>query len=289
MGTIILTWNIQWGRGADGRVNLPRMLAEAHAMGPFDILCLQEVTSGFGHLPGQPGDDQWRELAGALGHAFTLIDGIALERHEGARTQRFGNAIVTRLPVLHVARHALPCPADTSPTMPRMAIEATVQAPFGPLRVISTHLEYYSETQRIAQIDALRALHVEGWMRAAHPPTLGPEPADGPFRPLAQTHATVICGDFNCKPDSTPKRLATVPFSHETATLYDAWEVAHGPAPQPPTFGVHDRAGWTEPAYACDFMLISEPLKTRVARVEVNSVTQASDHQPMLLELNNAE
>ncbi|MGD7086075.1 hypothetical protein ACQCR9_26385, partial [Ralstonia pseudosolanacearum] len=27
--------------------------------------------------------------------------------------------------------------------------------------------------------------------------------------------AAVICGDFNCKPDSKPKRLATVPFSHE--------------------------------------------------------------------------
>lgn len=143
MGTIILTWNIQWGRGADGRVDLSRMLAEACAMGPFDVLCLQEVTSGFGHLPGQPGEDQWQELAGALGQAFTLIDGIALERHEGAQIRRFGNAIATRLPVLHVARHALPCPADAGPTMPRMAIEAIVQAPFGPLRVVSTHLEYY--------------------------------------------------------------------------------------------------------------------------------------------------
>ncbi len=126
-------------------------------------------------------------------------------------------------------------------------------------------------------------------MRAAHPPTLGPEPTDGPFRPLAQTRATVICGDFNCKPDSKPKRLATVPFSHEAAALYDAWETAHGPTPQPPTFGVHDRTGWTEPAYACDFMLVSEPLKMRVARVEVNSATQASDHQPTLLELRDAE
>ncbi|WP_426393764.1 endonuclease/exonuclease/phosphatase family protein [Ralstonia sp. R-29] len=286
MGTVILTWNIQWGRGVDGRADLARQLAEARAIGDFDVLCLQEVTAGFTHLPGGPSADQWGELADTLGAQYAVIGGFALERNDDARVQRFGNAIATRLPVLYVVRHALPCPPDTTPTMPRMAIEAVLQAPFGPLRIVTTHLEYYSETQRLAQVDALRAIHAEGCARAAHPPILGPEPETGPFRPLAQTTATVICGDFNCKPESTPKRLLTVPFAREPALL-DAWEVAHGSTPQPPTFGVHDRTGWTKPAYACDFMLISEPLKTRVLRVEVSSATQASDHQPILLDLRN--
>jgi endonuclease/exonuclease/phosphatase family metal-dependent hydrolase len=78
--------------------------------------------------------------------------------------------------------------------------------------------------------------------------------------------------------------LATLPFTLEPA-LHDAWKIAHGTTPQPPTCGVHDRTDWTEPAYACDYMLISEPLVERVVRVELNSATQASDHQPMLLEL----
>lgn len=286
MGTVILTWNIQWGRGADGHVSLERQLAQARAMAEFDVLCLQEVTSGFSDLPGRPGIDQWSELAEALGSEYTVISGFALERHNGAHAQRFGNAIVTRLPVHNIRRHALPCPPDATPCMPRMAIEAIVQAPFGALRVVTTHLEYYSEHQRVAQVDALRAIHAEGCARTTQPSVLGTEPEAGPFRPLAQTSATIVCGDFNCKPDSTPKRLATVPFTREPA-LHDAWEIAHGATPQPPTFGVHDRAGWTEPAYACDFMLISEPLKPRVLRLEVDSTTQASDHQPMLLELRN--
>lgn len=286
MGTIILTWNIQWGRGADGRVSLTRQLAQARDMAEFDVLCLQEVTSGFGDLPGQPGIDQWGEIADVLGAEYTVIRGFALERHNGTQVQRFGNAIVTRLPVQYIMRHTLPCPPDATPYMPRMAIEAIVLVPFGPLRVVTTHLEYYSELQRLAQIDALRAIHTEGCARANQSPVLGTEPKSGPFRPLAQTTATIVCGDFNCKPDSTPKRLATVPFTREPA-LYDAWEIAHGAAPQPPTFGVHDRVGWTDPAYACDFVLISEPLKPRLLRVEVNSTTQASDHQPMLLELRN--
>ncbi|ATG20189.1 endonuclease [Ralstonia pickettii] len=286
MSTVILTWNIQWGRGVDGHVDLARQLDEAHRMGRFDVLCLQELTSGFTALPGQPGPDQWGELADTLGREYSVIGGFALERYDGQHMQRFGNAIATRLPVLHVVRHALPCPPDATPCMPRMAIETILQAPFGPLRIVTTHLEYYSELQRLAQVDALRAIHAEGCTRASQAQQLGPESATGPFRPLAQTTSTVICGDFNCKPDSTPKRLATVPFTQALA-LHDAWEIAHGATPQPPTFGVYDRTGWTEPAYACDFMLISDPLKARVLRVEVNSDTQASDHQPMLLELRN--
>ncbi|WP_354534920.1 endonuclease/exonuclease/phosphatase family protein [Ralstonia sp. 1138] len=286
MGTVILTWNIQWGRGADGHVSLTRQLTQAREMAEFDVLCLQEVTSGFSDLPGQPGIDQWTELADALGPEYTVIGGFALERHNGTHVQRFGNAIATRLPVHHIRRHALPCPADATPYMPRMAIEAIVQTPFGLLRIITTHLEYYSELQRLAQIDALRAIHSEGCARANQASVLGTESEVGPFRPLAQTTSTIVCGDFNCKPDSTPKRLATVPFSREPA-LHDAWEIAHGTTPQPPTFGVHDRHGWIEPAYACDFMLISDPLKPRVLRTEVSSTTQASDHQPMLLELRN--
>ncbi|WP_343550207.1 endonuclease/exonuclease/phosphatase family protein [Ralstonia sp.] len=286
MGTVILTWNIQWGRGVDGHVSLTRQLTQAHEMAEFDVLCLQEITSGFSDLPGQPGIDQWSELADALGPEYTVIGGFALERHNGTHVQRFGNAIATRLPVHHIRRHALPCPADATPHMPRMAIEAIVQAPFGLLRIITTHLEYYSALQRLAQIDALRAIHSEGCVRANQASVLGTESEAGPFRPLAQTTSTIVCGDFNCKPDSTPKRLATVPFTQEPA-LHDAWEIAHGTTPQPPTFGLHDRTGWTEPAYACDFMLISDPLKPRVLRTEVNSTTQASDHQPMLLELRN--
>lgn len=116
MGTIILTWNIQWGRGADGRVDLSRMLAEACAMGPFDVLCLQEVTSGFGHLPGQPGEDQWQELAGALGQAFTLIDGIALERHEAHRSG--ASAMPSPRDCRCCTSRGMPCPVRPMPARP---------------------------------------------------------------------------------------------------------------------------------------------------------------------------
>ena len=45
--------------------------------------------------------------------------------------------------------------------MPRVAVEVVVEAPFGPLRVMTTHLEYYSKEHRAAQIARLRELHRE--------------------------------------------------------------------------------------------------------------------------------
>ena len=55
-----------------------------------------------------------------------------------------------------------PWPADPGKeTMPRVAIEATLQCPMGALRVTTTHLEYYSDVQRRAQALRLRNLHDE--------------------------------------------------------------------------------------------------------------------------------
>ncbi|HQV09649.1 MAG TPA: endonuclease, partial [Thauera sp.] len=48
----LLTWNIQWGRGADGRVDLARTVAAIRAAGDFDVICLQEVACNFPGLAG---------------------------------------------------------------------------------------------------------------------------------------------------------------------------------------------------------------------------------------------
>jgi endonuclease/exonuclease/phosphatase family metal-dependent hydrolase len=66
-----------------------------------------------------------------------------------------------------VLRVQLPWPVDPAVrSMPRMLLEAVVQAPFGPLRVMTTHLEYYSQTQRAAQLEAVRARHAEACAHA---------------------------------------------------------------------------------------------------------------------------
>jgi endonuclease/exonuclease/phosphatase family metal-dependent hydrolase len=52
--------------------------------------------------------------------------------------------------------------------------------------------------------------------------------------------------------------------------------------PQPPTFRVHDKRDGPEPI-ACDFVFATRALADRVRRIEVNTQTEASDHQPVLV------
>src|SRR5690606_33799244 len=123
------------------------------------LICLQEVAVNFPGLPGSRGEDQVAELSAGL-HGYTGIYGAAIDVPDGrgGRSQ-FGNVIFSRLPVGQVWRHLLPWPAEPdAPSMQRVLVEAVVTAELGPLRVMTTHLEYYSQRQREAQIDAIRRL-----------------------------------------------------------------------------------------------------------------------------------
>ena len=137
----LITWNMQWGRGIDGRVDLARLVAHARLMADFDVLCLQEVADNFADLAGNDSANQFGELARLL-PAYTAIDGVALDiPDENGRRKRFGNMILSRYPIGQVLRYLLPWEADATRNMPRILIEANVMAPFGPVRVMTTHLE----------------------------------------------------------------------------------------------------------------------------------------------------
>ncbi len=77
---IVVTWNIQWGRGVDGRVDLKRIVDTARQLGDFDILCLQEVADNYPGLAGAGTDNQFALLA-ALLPRFHATEGVAVERH----------------------------------------------------------------------------------------------------------------------------------------------------------------------------------------------------------------
>lgn len=295
----LISWNVQWCRGLDGRVSPQRIVDHARAWADVDVLCLQEVACGFDTLPGEPGD-QVAELA-ALLPGYSLWFGAAVDRIDArGRRQRFGNLVATRLPVHHVEHHRLPRPADPRvPSMPRQCASVTVQDPeLGPVRIMTTHLEYYSAAQRLAQAQALRQLHAQDCALALQPPQ--PEEPGGPFEPLVHTTQAVLCGDFNDAPHSPTHAAITEPFlplpldgqaldasEKEAMGWCDAWPLAHGAAPHPPTFRLFDRSHGPEPV-ACDWVLVSRSLAPCVRALSADLATQASDHQPLLLELSPA-
>ncbi|MCA8303907.1 endonuclease/exonuclease/phosphatase family protein [Burkholderia seminalis] len=281
----LIDWNIQWGRDADGVVDLSRTVSTIRRLGDFDVLCLQEVTRGFGALPGQPGPDQFAELAARL-PGYTIIEAIGADLpaiEPGASRRQFGNAIATRLPVGRVLRQWLPWPADAgAPSMPRVALDVELQAPFGALRVVTTHLEYYSARQRLAQVDALRGRHREACAHAKHPAPA--ETAEGPFSATGQPCDAIVCGDFNSAFDSDAYRRFLAPIA-DAPRFVDAWVARHPGRAPPPTAGVHDTAQWLEGPLACDFVFVTETLLPRVVYCEIDGDVRASDHQPVLLEL----
>ena len=108
--------------------------------------------------------------------------------------------ILSRLPVGPVFRHLLPFPVDPGRSgMPRIAIEAVVRAPFGAVRIITTHLEYYGTLKRTAQVDALRSIYAEGSGHARLGEII--ETDGGPYHDYPRPAATIITGDFNLEPD----------------------------------------------------------------------------------------
>ena len=238
----LISWNVQWCRGCDGRVN-PARISKVVKGVAIDVLA--------------PHGD-WRE---------------------------FGNALITRLPILQIYRRLLPWPADASvPSMQRAAIEVVLDASWGPLRVTTTHLEYYSARQRSAQVEELRELQMEAAGHAAAPQ---PGKEGGPFQPVARPASSILTADFNFRPEDAMHARLQSPLGAGVPAYRDAWTLRYPGRPHSPTLGVHDKTQWPGPPFACDFIFVTEDLAHRVEDVVVNVDTDASDHQPVLLVLRD--
>jgi endonuclease/exonuclease/phosphatase family metal-dependent hydrolase len=275
----LVTWNIQWALGIDGRMDPARVVRHARAMADFDVLCLQEVADNFGELAGHDGEDQFAAFTRLL-PGYTAIDGVALDLadREGRR-KRFGNMVLSRYPVAQVLRYTLPWGADATRNMPRLLIEATVIAPFGPVRVMTTHLEYSSGKLRAAQVEAIRDIHRSACEREDLPREDGP----GTYVRTPGSRSAILTGDFNMKPEDPTKKRVSDPFPNGVPALVDTWTARHPREPHPPSFCLFDQTNG-EP-HCCDFVFVTGDLIPRVRRIEYDLETKVSDHQPVLLEL----
>lgn len=278
----LLSWNIQYGKGCDGRIDLRRIAEVARARGPVDVLCLQEIAINYAEMGGGETVDQAAELA-ALFPGYAPVFGAGVDAQAPAGRRRFGNMILSRLPVLDAATHLLPRPAEPGTIhMPRAALVCLIGAPGSEvLRVMTTHLEFHSENQRLAQTARLRAIHGEATANDHAPPAPGP----GPYAPLPAARGTVLCGDFNFEVASAPYQTMLAPFADGTPPLVDAWRARHGARPHDPTCGIFDRAQWKQGPHARDFWFVSAELAPSIVDIAVNTETDASDHQPVWLTL----
>lgn len=284
MSLNLITWNVQWFCGLDHQVSVERVIAHARSMADFDVLCLQEVAAHYPALEGGAGFDQVQRVRDLL-PGFEVHFGAAVdERGPDGQRQRFGNLVATRLPVAQAWHQALPYPADPGVrSMPRMCTSLTAMTHFGPVRLMTTHLEFYSARQRLAQAQALLDLHAQGCAHAAAAPLQ--DDSGGPFQSKPHTANALLCGDFNLERHEAEYALLTAAPGHGVTTrLHDAWSIVHGATPPAPTFRLHDRRYGPEPI-ACDYVFVSADLAPRLRHIEVDTATTVSDHQPVWIRM----
>jgi len=264
----LLSWNVQWCRGLDERVD-PGRIAEVTRLADPDVVCLQEIARNFPEMAGSSGEDQVEVLQRELpGYQAFFAAGVDLPGKNARR--QFGNLVLSRLPVGRVLRHQLPWPAlPDACSMPRVAVEAVVEAPFGPLRVLSTHLEYYSKGHRHAQVARLLELHREAG--GVHLKVDEP----GSYESHTRATSALICGDFNLPPDDAQYHQML------DGDFADAWAELNPGKPRQATFHLYDG----ETPYCCDYIFVTADLVPRLKSIRIDTATRASDHQPVILDL----
>jgi endonuclease/exonuclease/phosphatase family metal-dependent hydrolase len=247
----LITFNVHHGVGADGRHDLPRLarlLAEAEA----DVICLQEVDRRFGERSDHV--DQPLLLARGLGMELAWSPSIDEPAGTGRTGQRqYGNALLTRLPLLASEVHRLPGGGE-----PRSALRVLVQRDGAALRVTTTHLSSSSAADRAAQAAAI----------VAALPTDTREP-------------TVLVGDLNAHVGAPELQVLHERFA-------DAWELAADRTDQAGRFSLRAGRGLTHPArhprVRIDQVWVSAGVTVADARVLDGSGT--SDHHPLLVDLH---
>ena len=140
----VVTYNIHTCVGVDRRYDPGRIgmvLREIDA----DIACLQEVDA---HRPSARQTDQWAYLGAATG--CRVVTGTSVRQRHG----RFGNAILTRFPVLAARLIDL----TVAGYEPRAAIDADVLISERVLRVIATHFGLRAAERRLQANRLMAAL-----------------------------------------------------------------------------------------------------------------------------------
>jgi endonuclease/exonuclease/phosphatase family metal-dependent hydrolase len=238
----VLCYNVHWCLGTDGKYDVARLADVINKAKP-DLVALQEVDVGV-KRSGRVHDV--RELSKLTGLAARFGP---TQHYEGGL---FGNAVMTRLPILDVSIHPLPYTESTDErtTYPRGAIAVTMQGPDGkPLRFVSTHFQHNVPEDRLAEAKAINKLFA----------------ADG------DGLRTILAGDMNAVPDAEP-----------VTELLKKWKNAIDEAETP-------TAPATKPRSRIDYVFYRAASQFRVVESKVIPESIASDHRPVLavLELSS--
>ena len=284
---LAVTYNIQWGKGRDGKIDLSRI---AKTVASADIIALQEVER---HWREQAHPDQVHRLLELL-PGFDHVYGPAMDLGQSIDLPRrqFGNLILSRYPIASTRNMPLPARSVMNHVNDQQAfLEAVIDIGHRKLRVYNIHLNYLSQQQRLEQIGVLlefvsNAPSRGGAITAPGKSVLGPEDefANLGNSPLPEMpEDAVLLGDFNMTPQSTEYSRIVGEWSPIYGRLTaefnfsDALTLAGLPEDQGVTFP----ANALEPAMRLDHCFVSHGLVASVKKAWIDEDADGSDHQPV--------
>ncbi len=289
----LVSYNIQYGIGKDGNLNLPRIAEE---IGDADVIALQEVER-FNSETGMT--DQVAELSTLFpDHYVVYGPGLDLDasfRDDNGnlvnRRRHFGNMLLSKTPILSSRNHLLPRFGLVEQlTLQRSMIEGVISCDLGLIRFYSVHLGHSSAEERERQIGYLMdVLHDAPDQGGAWSGNKAPAhwKADGSGEPPMPRPA-IFMGDFNLTPDFGEYELLAGRWDdwYGRATpkngLIDAW-IGCGNITDAPD-GITCPSVTKNPM-RIDYAFVSTDLAPALKFMRVGLDAVGSDHQPIFIEM----
>jgi endonuclease/exonuclease/phosphatase family metal-dependent hydrolase len=244
----VMTYNVHSCIGMDGKLS-PQRIARVIAQYQPDVVALQELDVGRARTESV---DQAHLIAHLLEMDHHFHPAVHLEE------ERYGDAILTHLPMRLVKTDHLPKPINAKPQLEaRGVLWAQVEFQGKSINIMNTHLGLTPRERRV-QVDALLG---KEWL--AHPDCREP---------------IIVCGDFNAAPwQSTCRRLRAV-LNDVQVEKVDAMQVKKN-KPKNTFSGRY-------PTVRIDHIFIDESIKVKKTKVAMTSLARvASDHLPLIVDI----
>ena len=189
----VLSWNLWW-RFGPWEARFGAIQETIRALDP-DVACLQEVWGA------ADGTSSASVIADELGYEHVYAHRLHLDGVD------FGNAILSRWPIVATEHWPLPARADAEEM--RTLVFAEIEGPRGRFQVFNTHLNWRFDHSDVRQE---QVAYIAARVEERRPRTFPP----------------ILCGDMNAPPDSTEMWMLTGRTTLPVPKLvfHDAWEMA---------------------------------------------------------------
>ncbi len=302
----IVTYNIQFGLGKDGRFDLERVAGEVDGA---DIIALQEVERNWN----RSGNVDQPVLLGRMLNKYYWAYGpyfdvdASTPQSDGSINnvrRQFGNMILSKTPIL--STRLFPLPKSALRQRHNMVVgvfEGVVKLQQdGALRIYNAHLGARSQHDRVAQIlsirDTIRRAPSEGgawtgelahslWEQHGH--FLWEEDATPPPMP----ESFVLLGDFNLEPKDPEYDYLVGPKDGDLGRIsspeefIDTWVASGHGEDEGATYCIDPTASDCE-TIRIDYAFVDQTMENRVLGARIDQAAQGSDHQPYWIDMDYA-